>query len=123
MPELDFVMAFDPTRMIQVFSNLLSNAIKYTPEGGCVVVEVRRQGRWVHLNIQDTGLGIPVEALPHLFNKFYRVQRNDHLRSEGTGLGLSIVKAIVEQHGGSISVESELEKGTRFLLDLPIMTL
>lgn len=120
LPENDQRITIDRTRMGQVLNNLISNAIKYTPNNGRVEVEGRVQDQEVVIIIKDNGMGIPEEALPHLFEKFYRVQHNNDDESEGTGLGLSIVKAIVQQHGGHICAESEVGVGTTFTIVLPL---
>lgn len=112
----------DTMRLGQVLSNLVSNAIKYTPENGHVLLTIQKEDKNVRLCVQDDGLGIPPEALPQLFTKFFRVNTTKHRSVEGTGLGLSIVKAIIEQHNGKIWVESELGKGSKFIFSLPIMT-
>jgi len=112
----------DARRMYQVFSNLLSNAIKYTPKGGTVGVETEIKQDRVIVHMLDTGLGIPAESIPHLFDKFYRVPLESHMASEGTGLGLAIVRAIIEQHQGWISVESELGVGSVFHVNLPLFS-
>lgn len=122
LPDDDVTVEVDPLRIEQVFNNLVSNAIKYTPDGGKVTISAQRQGSGVTISVSDTGLGIPPDALPHLFDKFFRVQTTQHKEREGTGLGLSIVKAIVEQHGGSIDVTSEAGKGSRFSVYLPSET-
>jgi signal transduction histidine kinase len=111
----------DHDRLVQVLSNLISNAIKYTPEGGQVDVygHYRTDKNALHIEVKDTGLGIPEHDLPHIFDRFYRVERSQHQQQSGTGLGLSITKAIIEQHGGTIHAESELGKGTRFVITLP----
>lgn len=116
----DLTMQLDSGRMTQVMNNLLSNAIKYTPQGGCVEVRTERLARDVVIVVRDTGLGIPEEDIPHLFEKFFRVSRPTHMQEKGTGLGLSIVQGIVEQHGGHIQVESTLDEGTTFYIALPI---
>jgi len=79
-----------------------------------------REGDYGAFSVRDTGLGIPAEAIPHLFAPFYRVQERRHLEAEGTGLGLSIVKAIVDQHHGDIRTESEPGHGSRFTVLLPL---
>ncbi len=114
------VMQLDSGRMTQVMNNLISNAIKYTPEGGCIEIRTEKLVRDVVIIVRDTGLGIPEEDLPHLFEKFFRVSRREHMQEKGTGLGLSIVKGIVEQHSGNIQVESTLGEGTAFYISLPI---
>ncbi len=112
----------DKDMVYQAVLNLVGNAIKYTPAGGRVNVNtvVDEHRRQVTVNVTDTGVGIPSEALPHLFNKFYRV--NDHKKiAKGTGLGLNLVKHIVETvHGGAVSVTSEIGKGSTFRFSLPI---
>jgi signal transduction histidine kinase len=119
-PPPDMNLSLDITRFGQVINNLLSNAVKYTPEGGQVSLETQIAPDAVLIQVNDTGLGIPEDDLPRLFEKFYRVNREEHLASEGTGLGLAIVKATVEQHGGTIWVESELGKGSSFNIQLPV---
>jgi signal transduction histidine kinase len=119
LPDETVTVNCDADRFSQVLQNLLSNAIKYTPEGGEVEVnaEVGRGEVWV--KVADTGIGIPEEDLPRLFDKFYRVNTRQHMAVPGTGLGLSIVKEIIEQHGGRIWVDSELEVGSTFAVALP----
>jgi signal transduction histidine kinase len=118
-PPDDLLLPADPSRLEQVVSNLLSNAIKYTPQGGDVILMVVIEADHVTIQIKDTGLGIPAEDLSHIFDKFYRVNTSEHRVVQGTGLGLSIVKAIVEQHGGRIGVESTLGEGSLFSLAFP----
>jgi signal transduction histidine kinase len=108
----------DPTRIGQMLSNLLSNAIKFTPEGGSVSVAVARRGDTAHVEISDTGVGIPEDEVGRLFERFFRASTAEV--AQGTGLGLSIVKSIVEAHGGTISVESSQGSGTTFSIDLPV---
>jgi two-component system, sensor histidine kinase and response regulator len=112
----------DAMRLGQVIRNLLSNAIKYTPEGRRVELSHTIQTARILLQVKDTGLGIPRQDLPNIFEKFYRVNTPEHNTSKGTGLGLSIAKAIIEQHRGSIWVESELGKGSTFSIELPLET-
>ncbi len=109
---------YDSDRIIQALINLLSNAIKFTPAGGRVVVSACQRDEHLVLKIADTGLGIPKEDLPKVFDRFYRVHRPGK-EIKGTGLGLAIVNRIVAAHGGRIEVESELEKGTTFTIFLP----
>ncbi len=105
----------------EVISNLISNAIKYTPEGGQVTVSAKLEDEYVRVSVADTGYGIPKEDIDRIFERFYRV-KDDNTRSiSGTGLGLAIVKSIVEAHNGTISVESEVGKGSTFHVLLPVM--
>jgi signal transduction histidine kinase/DNA-binding response OmpR family regulator len=110
----------DLPRIRQVLQNLVGNAIKYTPEQGTISVTTEEQNGMVWIHVKDTGLGIPEDDLPHIFEKFYRVETDDRLDIQGNGLGLAIVKAIVEQHGGQIKVESTFGKGSRFSFSLPL---
>ncbi|MFN2235770.1 MAG: response regulator [Anaerolineales bacterium] len=111
----------DQPRIRQVLQNLIGNAIKYTPNEGIITVstELDRSLIWIH--VRDNGLGIPEEDLPHIFEKFYRVDADDRMDIQGNGLGLAIVKAIVEQHGGNIKVSSKLGQGSCFSFSLPIV--
>jgi signal transduction histidine kinase len=110
---------FDHNRIIQVLTNLLSNAIKFTHEGGKVALEAIRQHNEIVITVSDTGIGIPKEDLSKIFERFYRVKRPSS-QIPGTGLGLSIVAQIISRHSGRISVESELNKGTTFIVYLPV---
>ncbi len=111
----------DRDLMLQVAINLLSNAIKYTPAGGRVSLRSRLEDQHVIFQVSDTGVGLTEEECARIFDRFYRVKRNENL-AEGTGLGLALVKSIVEElHGGHISVESILGKGTTFTVRLPAM--
>lgn len=110
---------FDSNKIIQVLTNLIGNAIKFTPIGGSVTVSILRQGDEMLLRIRDTGMGIPKEDLPKIFDRFYRVPRPGK-EIQGTGLGLSIVQKIVDLHRGRIEVESEPEKGTTFTIFMPL---
>ncbi len=111
----------DYSKMRQVFVNLLSNAVKYSPSGGAVKIRMWKEGEQVAVSVSDEGLGIPAEALPQLFNKFYRVDNTDRREIGGTGLGLAIVKEIVTRHRGSIDVSSEFGQGSTFTVRLPML--
>lgn len=110
----------DKDRLIQILMNLVSNAHKYTPEGGQIRIRACVEGEAVHVAVSDTGIGIPPEALPRIFERFYRVDDPRVQETPGTGLGLSIVKALVEMHGGRIWVESEVGRGSTFHFTIPI---
>ena len=112
----------DPLKLQQVIYNVIDNAIKYTPRGGEVHCTASRSGRMAVLRIADTGEGIPADDLPHIFDRFYRVDKARSRETGGTGLGLSIVKQIVLSHGGTITPESTLGKGTTFTIQLPLAT-
>lgn len=106
----------DPDRLKQLLLNLIDNALKYTPPGGSVTISLDRDQAWVRITVADTGVGIPPEVLPHIFDRFYRAQREGR---KGVGLGLSIARWIAEAHGGRLSVESQVGRGTTFTLWLP----
>jgi two-component system phosphate regulon sensor histidine kinase PhoR len=118
LPEL-FV---DPLKMTQALENLLDNALKYTPPGAQIEVGVKLRGPEVEVAVRDNGSGIPAEDLPHLFERFYRVDKGRSRDKGGTGLGLSIVKHIVQLHGGRVWAESTLGQGTTFTFTLPVKT-
>ncbi len=111
----------DPPRIGQVLTNLIGNAIKFTPAGGRVDVEVARTAEGARLTISDTGVGIPADEMPHVFDRFWRGARRPELRASGSGLGLSIVRSIVDMHEGSINITSTPDVGTRVTVDLPRM--
>jgi signal transduction histidine kinase len=109
----------DEEKLSQVFSNLITNAIRYNKPNGTIKVSIEEKEEFVAVKIEDTGIGIPEEHLPYIFDQFYRVKKNERKKSEGTGLGLSIAKKIVEVHGGTIEVTSELQKGSKFTVFFP----
>jgi PAS domain S-box-containing protein len=110
----------DNASLSRVLTNLLSNARKYSPHGGTIVVGAKVAGGMVEVSVEDEGLGIPNEALTHIFAKFYRVDSPDRESIKGTGLGLAICKNIVEAHGGKIGVTSGgIGKGSRFYFTIP----
>lgn len=118
----DFRAYVDEIQLVQLVRNLVDNAVKYTPEGGRVNVVVARVDGGVLLTVEDTGIGIPHGEVDRIFDRFYRVDKARSRRLGGTGLGLAIVKDIVEAHGGKISVETELGKGSEFKVLLPTGT-
>lgn len=115
--ELEFEA--DEDKIKQILLNLLTNAISYTPESGTVSLTIREQDGRICLQVTDTGIGITKEALPRIFERFYRVDKARSRDTGGTGLGLAIVKHIVEVHQGEINVESEYGKGTTFTVYIP----
>ncbi len=110
----DISVKGDAQTLKQLLANLVDNAIKYTPEGGTIALSLVRDGEWARLEVTDTGIGIAPEHLPHLFDRFYRVDKARSRSSGGTGLGLAIVKGIAEQYGGKVAVKSEPDKGSTF---------
>ena len=99
--------------------NILDNAIKYTPTGGRVDIALEKASKNVSLKVHDTGIGIPVESLPYIFDRFYQVDKSRSQRSQGSGLGLSIVKKIADIHSALIDVKSEVNQGTLFQVIFP----
>lgn len=112
----------DSEAVFQVLANLLDNAIKYTPEGGSVTVSSEVRDGWAEVAVEDTGIGIPVEDQPRLFERFYRVDKARSRELGGTGLGLAIVKHLVRAQGGDVRVESQPGKGSVFAFTLPVVT-
>ena len=115
------VIYADPQRMKQVLNNLVTNAIKFTPPGGTVIIQARQQDdEFVRVSVADTGCGIAPEDKPHVFERFYQSNNSQQSKVGGYGLGLAIAKLIVEQHGGKISFESEVNEGTTFSFTVPL---
>jgi signal transduction histidine kinase len=110
----------DAKNISLAIGNLITNALSYTPRGGAVILSLHWGKNKVEIRVSDTGIGIPNEELPRLFNKFFRGSNAVKLETEGNGLGLFIVKNIVENHRGKIVVQSEVGKGSVFSLFLPI---
>jgi two-component system, OmpR family, sensor kinase len=109
----------DPDRLKQLFINLIDNAIKYTLDGGKVNISLSKLDGWAQFQVTDTGVGIPPEDLPHIFDRFYRVDKARNRAQGGSGLGLSIAKWVARAHGGNIQVKSEVGVGTTFTVSLP----
>ena len=108
----------DEETLEQVFSNLITNAIRYNKPKGRVLITIKENKDFIAVEVQDTGIGIAKDHLPFIFDQFYRVKRGEDQKIKGTGLGLSIAKKIVEAHGGSIQVSSEIGKGSIFTVFL-----
>ncbi len=111
----------DEDRLKQLLLNLVDNAIKYTPPGGKVQLSLDQDHGWAHLTVTDTGIGIPPEDLPHVFDRFYRVDKARTRAQGGSGLGLAIAKWVVQVHGGNIQVQSTVGQGTSFVVTLPAL--
>ncbi|RMF23984.1 MAG: helix-turn-helix domain-containing protein, partial [Bacteroidetes bacterium] len=123
LPDTDSLeMDFDPLRLQQVLVNLLSNAIKFTPAGGNVYVQVNVHGRELILKVRDTGVGIPAEILPRIFERFFQGESHTARRWEGTGVGLALARDLVRKMQGRIEVSSQEGKGTEFTVTLPVRT-
>jgi len=113
-------MKFDAEKMEQIFLNLLSNAFKFTGKGGRIDVTINiAEQEWFEIRIKDSGIGIPVDRLPHIFDRFYQVDQSGTRKYEGTGIGLSLVHELVVLHNGSIRVFSEEGEGTEFVIQFP----
>lgn len=117
-PDLPTVFA-DEEKIETALINLLDNAVKYTPDHGEITVFAFEKDDGLQVEVADTGIGIPTNDLPRIFERFYRVDKARSRELGGTGLGLSIVKHIIEIHGGTVSAESEVGKGSRFIFNLP----
>lgn len=116
----DPIVQGDEAGLRAVFANLISNAIKYNREGGEVRLTTRHMNDdWLRVEVVDTGVGIPDEELPHIFNRYYRIKAATHERPHGSGLGLALVEYIVHQHGGHIGASSKVGEGSRFVVQLP----
>ncbi|NQT79705.1 MAG: response regulator [Candidatus Aminicenantes bacterium] len=109
----------DEETLEQVFSNLITNAIRYNKPNGRVLITIKENKDFTAVEVQDTGIGIAKDHLPFIFDQFYRVKRGEDQKIKGTGLGLSIAKKIVDAHGGSIQVSSEIGRGSIFTVVLP----
>ncbi|TAM89719.1 HAMP domain-containing histidine kinase [bacterium] len=118
LPEAQIDVEAEPDLLGVALSNLIGNALKFTPAGGAVTVTLVRNAARVVLEVADTGGGIAPEDLPHVFERFYRGRAERHV--PGSGVGLAIVQSVAKAHRGSVSVESELGKGSRFRLEIPV---
>ena len=122
LPEEPARTFIDADRMQQVIHNLLENAIRYTSPGGRIHVGLSSSPGEVRIEVSDTGIGIPEQHLPFIFERFFRTDRARHAHPGGSGLGLSIVKWIVEAHKGGVAVSSRVGEGTTFTVTLPLVT-
>lgn len=120
IPELLPDALADHDKVHQIFTNFLSNAVKFTGEGGRITIRGRVAGSMLEFEVADTGIGIPAEKLPRIFDKFYQVDSSDKRLYPGTGLGLAIVKMIVNALGGSVQVQSQVGEGSTFTFTLPV---
>lgn len=123
LPEEEIFLYADLTRITQVLSNLLANAAKYTLPGGKIRLLVEQQGNAVIIAVKDTGIGIPQESLPHIFEVFVQSENSKEFAQGGLGIGLTLAKQLIEMHNGSISARSDGEgRGSEFVVTLPILT-
>ena len=111
----------EQSKLSRLFSNLIHNAIQYTPEGGTVSIELSKQNRSAIVSVKDTGIGIPEDQLPYVFDRFWRADKARSRREGGTGLGLAIAKAIATSHNGKISVSSKANSGSCFQVRIPLL--
>ncbi|MDX2133529.1 MAG: ATP-binding protein [Saprospiraceae bacterium] len=118
-PEAAIVMDYDPERLQQIVYNLLSNAVKFTPSGGKVVMRVTKSSG-LTVSVQDTGVGIPPEDLPHIFDRFFQAKNQEHNKAGGTGIGLSLTRELVRAMGGTIHMDSTPGGGTTATVTLPL---
>ncbi len=116
----DLSVSAEPAAVKQIMINLIDNAIKYTPPGGQLILSASPQEEFAKITVSDTGMGIPKQDLPHIFERFYRVDKARSRDMGGTGLGLSIVKHLVQTHGGDVGVQSTEGKGSQFYFTLPL---
>jgi signal transduction histidine kinase len=116
------VVRGDAEQLREALSNIVANAILYNKMGGSVTVWTRQSGAEARIEVADTGIGIPADAIPHVFDRFYRVDKARSRDAGGSGLGLSIARAIVAAHGGGISCTSEPGTGSLFVISLPVLT-
>lgn len=114
------VMDFDEEQLLQVITNLISNAIKFTPSGGEVAVRINQDQKHLQIEVRDTGVGIPAKDLTHIFERFYQVDDTDTRERGGTGIGLAHTYELVKLMNGEVQVDSEVGKGSLFLVRLPI---
>ncbi|NMD72049.1 two-component sensor histidine kinase [Bacillus sp. DNRA2] len=120
LPEEKITFNGDLDKVTQILTNVVNNALKYTPEGGTVTISALKDKSMGGFTIQDQGIGIAAQDLPHIFERFYRGDKSRARKTGGVGVGLSIVKALVEAHKGTITVESELDKGSTFTILFPL---
>lgn len=115
-PTYELYFLADKNRFVQIVTNLLQNSLKYTKPGGSVTIGAFENNNMVYFYVKDTGVGIPKDDIPHVFERFYRGDKSRDRKTGGIGIGLSITKALVVAHGGTIEIESEINKGTKVIV-------
>lgn len=118
-PSAPLVVSADPAGLEKIVLNILTNAIKFTPQGGCISVRCQRQETLAVVEIEDTGIGIPEQSLPHIFDRFHQVDGSSTRKYQGVGIGLALARDLVQQHGGRLSANSQVGRGTIFRIELP----
>ncbi|MBC2579416.1 response regulator [Clostridium sp. DJ247] len=116
------IILFDEEKIERIILNLLSNAVKFTNDNGSIFVNIYDKGYFIEISVRDTGIGIPKNKLDFIFERFAQVDKSTTRKKEGSGIGLALVKSLVEMHGGTICVKSELGKGSEFIVTLPVKT-
>jgi two-component Ni(II)/redox sensor kinase NrsS len=119
IPDDEIYVLGHESQLYRLVSNLMANAIQYTPAGGSVLVSLATHDRTAAIAVKDTGVGIPIEEQSRIFERFYRVDCDRSRKTGGTGLGLAIARAITQRHGGTLTVTSEADQGSVFVLQLP----
>jgi signal transduction histidine kinase len=120
-PQEEIMVLANEDRLQQIMMNLLGNALRCTPAGGTVTVSTRESGGMAEISVSDTGIGIPEEHLPHVFERLYRVEDSRSRQDGGSGLGLTIASKLIEAQGGHIRAESDgVNRGTTFVFTLPL---
>jgi two-component system heavy metal sensor histidine kinase CusS len=122
LPAEPVVAELDRSLLQRAVGNLVSNALAHTPPGGAVSLRAESDSSAIHIEVSDTGVGIPAEALPRVFDRFFRVDTSRSQGSGSTGLGLAIVQSIAQLHGGKAEISSQLGQGTRVALRIPILS-
>lgn len=113
------IIAFDGDKIERIILNLLSNALKFTNQGGKIFVNIVDEGEMIGISIKDTGIGIPEDKIPFIFDRFVQVDKTFNRNREGTGIGLSLVKSFVKIHGGEVGLKSKLGEGSEFFISFP----
>ncbi len=120
LPPQPINVEVNPDLLHQAVTNLLNNACKYTPDGGTVELSLLRRSPWAIIQVKDSGIGIPPQDLPYIFERFYRIDKKRSRKTGGFGLGLAIAQQIAQVHGGEINVSSTFGRGSSFQIKLPL---